>query len=434
MQVSVETTEGLERRLTIKIPAEKVGTEIEKRLKNIAKNRRIDGFRPGKAPMKLIKQKFGASITADATDELMQRHYIEAIIAEKIEPAGSPKFALTSQFDPNHDLEFTATFEVYPEIEIKDLDQIQIEKKEANIQDSDVDNMLTILRKQHGTWVAVEGNQACEKGQRVIIDFKGSTNGETFKNGEASDFSLVLGEGTMVPGFEEAIIGNKAGDTFTIHITFPEDYQSESLQGKLAQFEINLKKIEDLILPEIDSAFIKKFNIHEGTVEALRNEIRKNMERELTQALRSSLKNAVLKGLVEKNQIDVPKAAIKTQIKQLKKQAKERFGEQLKQELPDELFQDQAIERVRLSLLLEKFIRDNDIQVDQERVKTLIENIASAYEQPQEVVEHYNNDQKLLKQVQAHALEEQAIDLLLQKAQVTVVESTFSEVIHSQSK
>lgn len=430
MQVSVETTQGLERRLTITVPSEAVDSEVEKRLKKVARNRRIDGFRPGKAPLSLIKKHFGTSVTAEVVDELIQKNYVEAIIAEKIDAVGTPQFALTDEFGQGKDLTFTATIEVYPSVTVEGLEELQIEKKQASVQESDIDHMVETLRKQHGDWA--ESTEACSDGQRVTIDFKGMKDGVAFEGGESSDFVLVLGQGQMIPGFEDGILGKKAGDAFSIDVTFPEEYHAEALAGQPAVFEITLKKVEVLSLPELNAEFVKKFGIESGDVDDLRKEIAKNMERELKQALRNQLKEQVLDKLAERNAIDVPKAAVETQIKQLRESARERFDLPKDHELPAELFEDKALRQVRLSLLLGQIVHDNKIEASDEKVKELITSMASAYEDPQEVIDHYQNDARLLKQVQDLSIEEQAIDQILEKAQVTLVDTVFSDVVNTQ--
>ena len=430
MQVSVETTQGLERRLTITVPSEAVDSEVDKRLKKVARNRRIDGFRPGKAPLSLIKKHFGTSVTAEVVDELIQKNYVEAIIAEKIDAAGAPEFALTGEFGQGKDLTFTATIEVYPEVKVEGLDGLEIEKKQASVQDSDVDHMVETLRKQHGDWT--ESTEACADGQRVTIDFKGMKDGVAFEGGESTDFVLVLGQGQMIPGFEDGILGKKAGDAFSIDVTFPEEYHAEDLAGQAAVFEITLKKVEALSLPELNAEFVTKFGIQSGDVADLRKEITKNMERELKQALRTQLKEQVLDKLVERNEIDVPKSPVETQIKKMREDAIERFNLPKDHELPAELFEDKAKRQVRLSLLLGQIVHDNKIEASDDKVKELITSMASAYEDPQEVIDHYQNNAQLLKQVQDLSIEEQAIDQILEKAQVTVVDAAFSDVVNTQ--
>ncbi|ACQ92708.1 trigger factor [Tolumonas auensis DSM 9187] len=430
MQVSVETTQGLERRLTITVPADKIEKEYNSRLNQVAKTRRIDGFRPGKAPKALIQKMYGESIVADVADAVMQRHFVEALVAEKLNPVGAPTLE-PNQLVPGSDFTFTVSFEVYPEFKVQNLDAIKVEKPVATVSDADLDKMLTTLRKQHASWV--DADEAAANDLRVNMDFVGSVDGEEFEGGKAEGFALVLGAGRMIPGFEAGILGKKAGESFDIEVTFPEDYHAENLKGKAAKFAIKLNKVEKQDLPELDAEFIKRFGVEDGSVESLKAEIRKNMERELTQALKGQVKEQILSGLLEQNLIDVPKAAVTREVEALRQQALQRFGAANSKnvpQLPDELFQEQAERRVRVGLLLGEVIREQDIKADDARVKTLIESLATAYEDPSEVVDYYFQNERLLNNMRDLAVEDQAIEFLLSQAQVTEKATSFDEVIN----
>ncbi|MGL4204830.1 MAG: trigger factor [Aeromonadaceae bacterium] len=430
MQVSVETTQGLERRLTITVPAEKVEKEINGRLAQLAKTRRVDGFRPGKAPMSVIKKMYGASVVADVADSLIQRHFIEAVVGQKLSPAGAP-VVQPNELAAGKDFVFTATFEVYPEIEVKNLDAIKIEKPTASVQDADLDKMLETLRKQHATWAEVDAAAAADL--RVNLDFTGSIDGVEFEGGKAEGFTLVLGAGRMIPGFEEGLFGKKAGESFDIDVTFPEDYHAENLKGKAAKFAIKLNKVEQQVLPELTAEFVQRFGVEDGSVDSLRAEVRKNMERELSQALKNSIKEQALQGLIDNNEITVPKAAVEQEIDGLRQQAMQRFGGAQNKnmpQLPAELFQEQAERRVRIGLLLGEVIRVNEIKAEDDRVKAIIESMATAYEDPQEVVDYYFKNEQLLNNIRNLAVEEQAVELIMAKAQVTEKALSFDEVIN----
>ncbi|ENY71726.1 trigger factor [Aeromonas diversa] len=430
MQVSVETTQGLERRLTITVPAAAVDAAVKKELNGLAKSRRIDGFRPGKAPVSIIKKMFGALAHARVADEMMQTNFIKAIIDNKLSPAGAPTMD-PQEIKEGQDFVFSATFEVYPEFEVAGLDAIKVEKPVAAVTDADLDKMIDTLRKQHATWS--EADAAAADGMRVTMDFVGSIDGEEFDGGKAEGFNLVLGAGRMIPGFEDAIMGKKAGDEFTIEVTFPADYHAENLKGKAAKFASKLNKVEEQILPELTEEFVKRFGIESGAVEELKAEVRKNMERELSQALKNAVKEQVLNGLVETNAIDLPKAAVEQEIDAMRKQALQRFGGFQGgnvPELPAELFKDQAERRVRIGLLLGEVIRTNEIKADDARVESIIESMATAYEDPKEVVEYYKQNEQALNGVRNLAIEDQAIDLILSKAQVTEKAVSFDEVIN----
>ncbi len=430
MQVSVETTQGLERRLTITVPADKIEKEYNSRLNQVAKTRRIDGFRPGKAPKALIQKMYGEAIVADVADAVMQRHFVEALVAEKLNPVGAPTLE-PNQLVPGSDFTFTVSFEVYPEFKVQNLDAVKVEKPVATVADADLDKMLTTLRKQHASWI--DADEAAANDLRVNMDFTGSVDGVEFEGGKAEGFALVLGAGRMIPGFEDGILGKKAGESFDIEVTFPEDYHAENLKGKAAKFAIKLNKVEKQQLPELDAEFIKRFGVEDGSVESLKAEIRKNMERELSNALKAQVKEQILSGLLEQNQIEVPKAAVSREIDALRQQAMQRFGAANSKnvpQLPDELFSEQAERRVRIGLLLGEVIREQNIKADDARVKTLIESLATAYEDPSEVVDYYFKNERLLNNMRDLAVEDQAIEFLLSKAQVTEKQTSFDEVIN----
>ncbi|KOO59050.1 trigger factor [Rheinheimera sp. KL1] len=434
MQVSVETTQGLERRLTITVPAAAISTEVEKELRNIAKNRRIDGFRPGKAPVAMIKKMFGLSVLQDVASRQMQNHFYQAIIANKLTPAGAPTFA-PGQLAEGKDLEFAATFEVYPEVELNALDKIEVTKPVVEITADDLETMLGTLRKQHATWAKTDA--AAASGDRVIIDFVGSIDGEEFEGGKAADFTLELGQGRMIPGFEDGIIGKKAGEEVTVDVTFPAEYHAENLKGKAAKFAVTVKAVEAQQLPEVNDEFAKLFGLAESTVDALKVEVKKNMERELNNSIKARVKDQVIKGLLATHEVEVPQALIDSEIDVLRRQALQRFGNNLdpKQlpELPAALFTEQAKDRVKVGLLLGEVIKTNKLQVEDARVQALIETVASAYEDPQEVIQYYNSNKELLQGMRNVALEEQAIDLVLAKAKVTEQKAKFDEIMNPQA-
>ncbi|MBK0124270.1 trigger factor [Pantoea sp. S61] len=432
MTVSVETTQGLGRRISITVAADSIESAVKKELVEVAKKVRIDGFRKGKVPANIISQRYGASVRQDVLGELMTRNFVDAIIKEKINPAGAPNY-VPGEYKEGEDFTYTVEFEVYPEVELKGLDAIEVEKPVVEVTDADVDTMLETLQKQQATWK--ESDAAATAEDRATIDFSGSVDGEEFEGGKASDFVLAMGQGRMIPGFEEGVVGHKAGETFTIDVKFPDDYHAETLKGKDAKFEIVLKKVETRELPELTQEFIKRFGVEDGSVAGLRAEVRKNMDRELKGAIRNRVKSQAIDGLVEANDIDVPVALIDSEIDVLRRQAAQRFGGNEKQafELPRELFEEQAKRRVVVGLLLGEVIRINELKADEDRVKALIEEMASAYEDPQEVIEFYSKNNELMNNMRNVALEEQAVEAVLAKAKVTDKATNFQELMNQTS-
>ncbi len=435
MQVSVETTQGLERRLTISVPAETVDVEVKNRLRQVAKTQRIDGFRPGKVPSSVIQKRFGQSVRQEVAGEIMQRTFVDAIIAEKINPAGRPSFVAKSN-EEGKALEFDATFEVYPEVEVKDLDKIAIERPDVEVTDNDLDEMFETLQKQHQTWK--ENKRKTKKGDKLTLDFTGRVDGEDFEGGKAEGFELELGAGRMIPGFEKEITGMKAGEEKTISVTFPDDYHAENLKGKEAEFDIVVHKTEGSVLPEVDDEFAKLFGVKEGGVEALRAEVSKNMTRELAQAIKTQVKEQVVEGLLTGNEVDIPSVLIEQEVDVLRQQAMQRFKGQMDPknlpELPSEMFKEQAERRVKTGLLLGSVIKVNKLKVDNAKVDELIASAASAYEDPKEVVEYYANNKELMQQMQNVALEEQAVDFILEQASVKNTKASFADIMNPEGK
>ncbi|NQZ83103.1 MAG: trigger factor [Colwellia sp.] len=435
MQVSVETTQGLERRLTISVPAEKVDVEVKNRLRHIAKTQRINGFRPGKVPPSVIQKRYGKSVRQEVAGELMQRNFVEAIVAEKINPAGRPNFVAKSNEDGKA-FEFEATFEIYPEVKLSGLDAIKVERPVAEVTDEDLDEMFVTLQKQHQTWK--ENKRKTKKGDKLTLDFLGRVDGEEFEGGKAEAFELELGAGRMIPGFEKEITGMKAGEEKTIKVTFPEDYHAENLKGKEAEFDIVIHKTEGSVLPKVDDEFAKLFGVEDGGVEALRTEVSKNMTRELTQAVKAKVKEQVIEGLLAANELDLPAALVAQEIEVLRKQAMERFSGQMDPnnlpELPNDMFEEQAKRRVKIGLLLGEVIKVNELKVDESKVNELIASAASAYEDPKEVIEYYATNKELNQQMQNVALEEQAVELLVESAKVKDKKASFKDIMNPEGK
>ncbi|WP_158967595.1 trigger factor [Paraglaciecola sp. L3A3] len=436
MQVSVETSTGLERRLTITVPAASIDTAVKSRLQQLAKTQRINGFRPGKVPVNVIKKRYGQAVRQEIAGEVMQQNFYQAITQEKITPAGMPSFEMKTDED-GKDLEFVAAFEVYPEVEVKNVDKITVEQPVVEISDSDLSDMMDTLRKQHADYKEVK--RKIKKDDKVTMDFVGTIDGEEFDGGKAEDFELEMGKDRMIPGFEKPIVGAKTGDEVIAEVTFPEDYHAEALKGKEAKFTITIKKTEQLNLPKVDEDFAKLFGIEDGNIDALNDEVRKNMQRELDQTLKASVKEQVINGLLENNEIDLPKSLVEQEINVLREQAKQRFSQQQggnidnMPELPANLFEENARKRVSIGLLLGEVIKSNDIKVDAAKVDALIATAASAYEDPQEVIEYYKSNDELTQQMNNVALEEQAVEVLLDQAKVKEVKKKFDEIMNKQA-
>jgi len=435
MQVSVETTQGLERKITISVPAESVDVEVKNRLRHIGKTQRINGFRPGKVPVSVIQKRYGQSVRQEVAGELMQRNFVDAIVAEKMNPAGRPSFIAKSNED-GKPLEFEATFEIYPEVVLAGLDAIKVEKPNVEVTDADLDEMFITLQNQHKTWK--ENKRKTKNGDKLTLDFTGRVDGEIFEGGEAKDFELELGAGRMIPGFEKEITGMKVGEEKTIKVTFPDDYHAENLKGKEAEFDIAIHKTEGPVLPTVDADFAKLFGVEEGGVEALRTEVSTNMTRELTQAVKAKVKEQVIEGLLEANDVEIPKALIAQEIEVLRKQAMQRFAGQMDPanmpELPADMFEEQAKRRVKVGLLLGEVIKINELKVDESKVNELIASAASAYEDPKEVIEYYATNKELNQQMQNVALEEQAVELLLESAKVKSKKASFKDIMNPEGK
>jgi trigger factor len=429
MQVSVETLAGLERKLVIDIPASDVEQEIAKRLQDVSRTARIDGFRKGKIPMSVIRQRYGKGVRQEVLGEKMQQSFVKAVTDEKLNPAGMPNVVPVID-EAGKDFQFSATFEIYPAVVIDGLDTIEVEQLKAEVKDGDMDTMLDVLRKQQASFT--ESTDAAKDGDRVKLDFDGYVDGEAFDGGKAADHSLTLGSKAMIPGFEDQIVGMKAGDEGTIKVTFPADYQSEELKGKDAEFKIKVTLVEVSELPELNEEFFKKFGVEADSEEVFRSEVRKNMERELKQAVQRQNKNQVLDGLVKTNELDVPTALVDQEIERLQEQAFKQFGggQEFKPGmLPRELFLEQAERRVKLGLLINASIEQFEIKADDAKVEALIEDMASTYQDPEQVKAFYNSNKEQRAQLEALALEEQVVDLILSKAKVSETLSSYEEVI-----
>lgn len=427
MQVSVEAGEGLERKLTVQVPAETVEMEVNNRLNSIKNTVRIDGFRPGKVPFKVVKQKYSGTVLQEVAGELMQSSFREALTQENLSPAGDPQIK-ADDLILGQVMEYTATFEVYPEVALTPIADISVEKLEASVADSDVDNMIDVLRKQKMDWSEVD--RASANDDRINIDFVGSIDGEKFDGGSANDMPMVLGAGQMIPGFEEHLTGMKASEETTFKVPFPEDYAAKELAGKEAEFAVTVKKVEEPKMPEIDEEFAKAFGVESGEVEQLKSDIRSNMERELDRKLRAVLKGNVMDALITANTFDVPAAVVQQEAETLKKQTEVQSPGS---NLAIDAFMDDAKRRVQLGMILAEVAKTSELQIDADMIKQRVEEMARDYDDPDEFIRYYMGNQELLGGIQTLVMEDKVVDWIAEQASVSAKTSTFDEVMNPEA-
>ncbi|ALD01871.1 MAG: trigger factor [Acinetobacter sp.] len=438
MQVTSEAVSGVARRLNVSVPTSRVNEQFEARLKRTAKTAKINGFRPGKVPLNVVRREYGAGIYQEVVNDVIRDTVFEAIQQEKINAVGMPNIDKVENKDDA--LVYEATVEVYPEVEVSAFDALEVERKSSEVNDKDVDQMIENLQKQRAAWAETKG--MAKKDMQVTFDFEGTVDGEKFEGGTAEDFKLVLGSGRMIPGFEDGIVGMKKGEEKVIDVTFPEDYQAENLAGKAAQFKITVKLVEKQKLPEIDAEFLKIFGLtEEEGVEKLKADVRKNMDREVKNGLRNQVKSATFDALVAANEVEVPESMLAQEIdrqrQQMIQQFTQQFGAQGAQAfdssmLPDDLFKEQAEKAVKLGVLVSKVLADSKIEVDPARVEAYINDMASSYEDPTEVIEYFKNDKQQRAQIEAVVLEDQIVDHILASAKVTDTAVSYEELLKEQ--
>ncbi|NRP26952.1 MULTISPECIES: trigger factor [unclassified Marinobacterium] len=429
MQVSVETTSGLQRQLTVTVPAERIDTDVEKQVVQQARTRRMDGFRPGKVPAKVIKRMYGDAIRYEVLNRVVQETFYEAVQQESLMPAGAPSIEFKTDKE-GEDFAYIATFDVYPEIELKDLAGVEVEKATASIKAADVKNMIDTLRKQQSTFKATRG--MVKEGFQVNIDFEGFVDGEAFEGGKAEGQDLVIGSGSMIPGFEDGIIGKKKGEEFDVEVTFPEEYQSEALAGKAATFKMKLNEVSKPELPELNEEFFAKFGVSSADEAEFKAEVEKNMAREMNHALKTKTKTAVFDALIAQNEIEAPAAMIDDEVNVLRQQAVQQFGGQAQIDpntLPKELFEEQAIRRVKIGLLVQEVIKAGNLEATDERVDAILADIAESYDDADEVISYYKGNEQMLNQIRSLALEDEVVDHLLASAKVKEVKVSYEEAL-----
>jgi len=424
MQVSVERGEGLERRMTVGLDPEQIESDVDKRLRELARSVRLPGFRPGKVPVKILRQRYGGQLRQEAFAELVKSSFAEALSEEELQPAGPPRI------EPDVDQStkryaYTAVFEVLPEFELSTLDGKVIKRPAAEVTDADLEAMFTRLREQRKTWNPVE--RSAQEGDQLTVSFTGTIDGEPFEGGSGDEVKIELGSGRMIPGFEDGLLGAKAGDERRLELQFPDEYHVRDLKGKPAVFDVRVGEVAEPVLPELDADFAKAFGIEDGDLERFRSDVRANMKRELKERIDARVKSQAMDLLLEANQIDLPDVLVKQEILALKEQTRRRVaGGNF--ELPDDLFQEQARRRVALGLVIAEVVRANEIKVDKERVREAVEDLASSYEQPQEVIDYYYNNEHHLASVESLTLENQVVDWVMENAAVVDEAATFDEL------
>lgn len=428
MQVSVEKTSELSRKMTVSVPEEVVQEKMAARLKSLAREVKIDGFRPGKVPPHVVKKLYGERVRSEIAGDLIQSTYYQALQDQDLKPAGYPHIHPS---DEAEGFKYTAIFEVYPDISLQDVNQLEVQRPLASVNDSDVDAMIEKLRSQHKKWNEVE--RAAQEHDRITITFSGSAEGENFTDGKVENYSVEIGSNQMISGFEDNLIGLAPGSNKIFTVSFPENYGNAKLAGKAAEFDVDVVKVEEPMLPEIDEAFIKAYGIEDGTLDAFRSDVRNTMERELEQVLRGKLKNAVMDALYQTIQVTIPNSLVDEEVENLMKPYKENAKKKkIKLEdlqLPRDIFEEQAKRRVALGLILGEVIQQNSIKLDDSKVRSVIEDMSKSYERPQDVIDWYYADEKRLNDVQQMVLEDQAVDWLLAQAKVTDQSMNFSDVM-----
>jgi trigger factor len=429
MQVSVEVVKGLERKMTVVVPAQQVDSAVDERLVEASGNLKINGFRKGKIPIKVVKDRIGKSVRHEVVGEMISRSYFEAIGDEKLNPAGEPHIE-PKNIEIAGDLEFVATFEVYPEITLPDFKKIEVTRMGANVEESDIDDMIETLRQQRQTWSVV--NREARPKDMVNISFSGSLGGEGFEGGNGEKVNLILGSERMIPGFEAAIEGKVTDDKFVVPLTFPEDYQAKELAGKNVEFEIVVNSISEQCLPAVNDEFFQDFGVLSGGLDAFREEISNNMGRELKTASRNKLKTQITEEIVKAVDPEIPGSLVISEIGRLRTQAIERMGNQSNMDpnmLPDELFNEEASRRVKLGLVLGEVVQVEKIKADPDKVRQAIEELAATYESPDEVVNWYYGNQDQLANVESSVIEDQVFDYIIGEASVTDSEVSYQEII-----
>ena len=433
MAVTVETLEKLERKITLSLPLAAIQSEVEARLKKVARTVKMDGFRPGKVPMNVVAQRYGYSVQYEVLNDKVGEEFAKAVQEAGLRVAGQPRIS-EKEGAAEGQAEFEAIFEVFPEVKIGDLTGVEVEKLTADVDDAAIERTLDILRKQRRTFAVRAADEAAVDGDRVTVDFEGKIDGEAFAGGKAEDFQFLVGEGQMLKEFEDAVRGMKAGESKTFPLAFPEDYHGKDVAGKTADFLVTVKKLEAANLPEVNEAFVKSLGIADGSVEALRADIKKNLEREVKFRLQARNKQAVMDALLSVAELDLPKAAVQSEVARLMQAAREDLKQRGikdadKAEIPEDIFLPQAERRVRLGLVVAELVKANNLEATPEQLKAHVDELAASYEKPEDVVRWYFGDRQRLAEVEAVVIENNVTEFVLGKAKVNDKAVSFEELM-----
>lgn len=427
MQVSVESTGTLERRMEVQVPAAQIEKAVDERLQKLSRTVRLKGFRPGKVPVKVVRQQFGQQVRQEVLGDVVQSSFAEAVVQEKLTPAGGPRIE-PIDFEGG-DLKYRAVFEIVPQIQLAGVENLDIVRPTAEVSDADVDAMIQNLREQRPTYVNAE--REARDTDRVTVDFTGTIDGEPFEGGAGEDIPIVLGAGRMLADFEAGLQGVRAGEQKTIELTFPQNYATQALAGRKAQFAVAVKSVEERVLPELDDAFCKSYGVEEGGIERLREEVRENMGRELIDAVRARLKKQVMDGLLAANPIELPKTMVDAQVREMQIDAARRIGARDASQIPPpDAFMDAARRRVALTLLVGEVIRIANIQVNQAQVQARFQELAQQYPDAGQAVEQYRTNPQMRRQMEAAVLEDQVVDWVLERARMSEKPSSFKELMN----
>jgi trigger factor len=431
METTTENTSSLHRTLNLAVSLANMEVEVENRLKRLARTVKMDGFRPGKVPMKMVAQQYSGQVRQEVLGDAVQKSFAEAVTAQKLKVAGYPRIDAKPSEGESKELQFTATFEVYPDVVVGDISAMSINRPQVTVGDAEVDKTIEILRKQRVTYAPAK--RKAKAGDQVTIDYRGTLDGEEFQGGKADGYQLVLGEGRTLKDFEDPIIGMKAGESKTFELTFPADYHAKELAGKTVSFAVTMNQVAGPKLPEVDADFAKSLGVADGNLDTMRSEIKGNLEREVKKRVTARLKESVMQALLDATPFELPKALVDMEIDRLRQAA----GEDMRLRgmnvgdisFPAHLFEDQARRRVHLGLILAELVKANNLQAKADQVRALVNEFAESYEQPDQVVAWYYAEPNRLAEVESLAMEDNVVTWALERAKVADVASAFDELM-----